>query len=178
MTGILAAADETVTSSGWWQQAVSITLTVAAVVSAVGGALWVIYRFVPPIRDWWQAHKKKRQLERVEAMTAIVNEALDPVNRELRETNARIAIRHRANTDRLVELERTLNRIDHGQKEIHRRIDRHMDEEREERHNERVELLGWLNAGGFMRREDVQRFRDRRPSDDGPDPSAPSQETT
>lgn len=161
MSRLLAAA-ETITDPSVWSQVVAGF----AAAGTIAAALWAILRFVPGVRSLWATHREKRRLALIEAQKAVITEALEPVKAELRETNARIAMRHRANVDRFDELERHLNRIDHGQKEIHHRIDRHMDEEREERRADRADLLGWFQAYGLARREDVQAARDRRAGDD------------
>lgn len=160
---VLLAAAETVTSPGWWQQAVSVLVTIGA----PAGALWAILRYVRPIRRFWMRRKERRDLERLAAQKAVVAEALAPFGQRMSNAERLSTVRHEQNQREIQEIGRQVSRVQVSQKLINERIDRHMDEEREERKTDRSELLGYLSLIGQLRREDVQRLRDRRP-EDGP----------
>lgn len=165
MTCILAAA-ETVTSQGWWTQAVSIVITVAGAIGVLFGAAWSVYRFIPPVRRWWRTRKDQQRLERLAAFKAVVSEVALPLERRMAAAEHLGTRRHQQNLDELQEIGQRVGRVELSQRQINQRIDRHMDEEREERKTDRAELLGWLNMVGVLRREDVQELRDKRGSDD------------
>lgn len=162
---VISAASETVTSQGWWTQVVSIVVTVGAVAAALYSVVRLVYRFVPGVKSRWERRKERRKQER----RAEFVETLQPVLEATVRFEQRLAAaehlgtrRHQQTLDEIQEIGQRVGRVEVSQKEINRRIDRHTDEEREERQADRAELLGWLNVVGAMRRDDMQLLRDRR----------------
>lgn len=154
MIGLLLIAEDALPDSqAWW----GLTLSWVARFGVVAGAAWSVHRLIrlmfgQAYDDWREA----RQIRRSRALLKAIGENTE----EIRKVDAKVDARHRHNTREIEEVNRSVNRVAVQVKEIHKRIDRHMDEERAERHEDRAELMGLLREHGFMRREDVQRLRD------------------
>lgn len=127
----MLAATEQVTSPEWWQQVAAAVASAAAVVGAIAGAL----KWLPGVRTWW----KKRQQARRDQRQNEHAEALQPVVDKLEGIERKVAERHEQNTHELDEVKRQLSAI-------HRRIDDHMLEERDERRKDQADMREWFIA--------------------------------
>lgn len=155
MLAVLLAAEEALPNqSAWWEITAAWFLRIGALAAAFAGVAKVMtLLFGRAFRDWQEARYIRHNRPLIDA--------IGENTREIRKVDVKVDARHRSNHDTAEELGRSVRRLEFQMKDIHKRIDAHMDEEREERHQDRAELMGFLQQVAMMRRDDVQALRDR-----------------
>lgn len=149
---LLAAEDALPNSQQWWEITLAWLLRFGAIAGALVGISKLVERLAGQmLKDWREA----RSIRRNQPLLRAIAQNTDAV----RQVDAKVDARHRHNTREIEDVNRNVNRVAVQVKEIHKRIDDHMEEEREERHQDRAELMGFLQQVAFMRRDDVQRLR-------------------